>query len=122
MKNADLSMKIFGIYLAVLGLILAFTPNLVLPIFGFEEVTDIWIRLLGLIFCIISSIYYIAIRDKWLSFYKLSILGRTIVSAFILFWVIFEMAPWPLLIFGIVDLLAALWTAYSLINQKTSIT
>lgn len=122
MKNADLSMKIFGIYLAVLGLILAFTPNLVLPIFGFEEVTDIWIRLLGLIFCIISSIYYIAIRDKWLSFYKLSILGRTIVSAFILFWVIFEMAPWPLLIFGAVDLLAALWTAYSLINQKTSIT
>lgn len=117
MRNSHLSMKVFGIYLCLLGLTLASIPNLVLPPFGFQEVTDVWIRLLGLSFFLISSIYYLAIKEQWLSFYKLSAIARVIVCIFIFLCVAFNIAPWQLLIFGMIDILGSLWTSSSLRYQ-----
>lgn len=118
MCNSHLSMKIFGLYLCCLGLTLAFVPNLVLPIFGFEEVTDVWIRLLGLSFFLISTIYYTAIKEQWLSFYRLSAFARVIVCVFIIGCVVMDIAPWPLVIFAVIDLLGAAWTSNSLPCQS----
>lgn len=120
MCNSHLSMKVFGIYLCILGATLAMAPNMVLPWFGFQEVTDVWIRLLGLSFFLISAIYYLAIKEQWFSFYWLSSAARLIVCVFICGCVGFGIAPWPLLVFGIVDLLGAAWTSSALRCQPRS--
>jgi len=94
----------------MLGLTLALVPNLILPVFGFPEVTDVWVRLLGLSFFLISWIYYLAIKENWISFYTLSAWARITVSLFILACVMLGIAPWPLVLFGIIDAASAIWT------------
>lgn len=111
--NADLSMKVFGIYLCGLGLTLALIPNVVLPIVGFSPVDDSWIRIMGFSFFHISWIYYLAIKEQWISFYNLTALARLTIFGFMIILVIANNAPWQLIIFGIIDLAGALWTFIS---------
>ena len=110
MHMLKISMIVFGIYLCLLGIFLATIPNFVLPIFGFDQVHDIWVRLLGVSFFLISGIYYIAVKENIISFYKYSALARVTVFLFIVFSVSLGLAPWPLLIFGIIDAVSGAWT------------
>lgn len=104
------SMKVFGTYLAVVGICFATVPNLLLPVFGFEPAGDFWIRLFGLSLFLISWVYYIAIRDHWLSFYKLSALARFTAALFLAGCALIGFAPWQLFIFAFVDFAGAAWT------------
>ncbi len=49
MSKAAFTVKVFGVYLFVLGLILLVSPNTLLSIFGIPETTEVWIRVLGVI-------------------------------------------------------------------------
>lgn len=110
MDKGTVSILVFGVYLSILGLLLALFPNIALPIFGFDLVSDIWIRLLGLSFFLISGIYYLAIKENWVSFYSYTVFSRMVVAIFILLNVSFGLAPIQLLIFGLTDILCAVWT------------
>lgn len=110
MHLSKLSMVLFGIYLASVGLTLITIPNFMLPLFGFDQVTDVWIRLLGLVFTIVAGIYYLAIRENWLVFYKYTAGARLVICLFTVFCVASGLAPWPLLLFGVVDAVSGIVT------------
>src|ERR1043165_5121362 len=110
MTRAAKSLLVFGVYVAVLGLTLLLIPNVLLGLFGIPPTHEIWIRLNGM-FIICLSFYYIqAARHDITSFIWWTVPGRAAVIVYFIAFVFLAGAPWQLLLFGLVDLVFALWT------------
>lgn len=115
--NVFLSMRVFGIYLAGLAVLLILAPNLILVSFGFEPAVDVWPRVLGVLVAILSYYYLMAVRAANVEMIRWSVPAR--IGAFVAF-VLFVVVGWAqpmLILFGLVDLAAALWTWFALRQQ-----
>ncbi|MDQ3801612.1 MAG: hypothetical protein M3384_19490, partial [Acidobacteriota bacterium] len=111
MSGAAKSLFVFGIYLCGLGLLLLLVPNMLLQLFGVPQTSEVWIRVNGM-FVLCLSFYYIqAARGELTNFIRWTILGRgAVVFYFAAFVLLVSSAPKALLLFGLIDLLSALWT------------
>jgi hypothetical protein len=110
MSGAALSVFVFGIYLILSGLGFTFLPNTVLGLFGLPATQEPWIRIVGWLMVLIGYYYLMSGRRELRQFFPWTVIARTSVFViFVLFYVL-NWAPWTLLIFGIVDLLGAIWT------------
>jgi len=121
MSKAALSLFVFGIYVILLGIILMVVPNTLLAIFGLPATTEVWIRVVGMLVFLMGYYYIQASRNerKMISFYMWTVHARTSV---IIFFIIFSALGFvkPILIlFGVVDLLAAAWTWKTLPPQAS---
>lgn len=121
MSKAALSMFVFGIYVILLGIILMVVPNTLLAIFGLPATTEVWIRVVGMLVFLMGYYYIQASRNerKMISFYRWTVHAR---SSVIIFFIIFSALGFvkPILIlFGVVDLLAAAWTWKTLPPQAS---
>ncbi|HEX7313659.1 MAG TPA: hypothetical protein VF297_07045 [Pyrinomonadaceae bacterium] len=110
MSGAAKSLLVFGIYLCVLGLVLLLAPNMLLPPFGAPPTSEVWIRLNGM-FVLCLSFYYIqAARHELTSLIRWTVPARVAVIVYFAAFVLLLSAPKALLLFGLIDLLAAIWT------------
>jgi hypothetical protein len=110
LSRAARSLFVFGIYLCVLGLFLLLAPNLLLRVFGAPETSEVWIRLNGM-FVLCLSFYYISVaRSELTAFIRWTVWTRAAVIVFFAAFVLLVAAPRALLLFGVVDLLSAVWT------------
>ena len=121
MSKAALSMFVFGIYVILLGIILMVVPNTLLAIFDLPATTEVWIRVVGMLVFLMGYYYIQASRNerKMISFYRCTVHAR---SSVIIFFIIFSALGFvkPILIlFGVVDLLAAAWTWKTLPPQSS---
>lgn len=57
-SKSSLSVFVFGLYLAVLGIILLVAPNFLLGMFFMPDTTEVWIRVVGVL-VFYMSFYYI---------------------------------------------------------------
>ena len=114
MQSASFTIKAFGVYVILTGLSLMLTPNLLLAVFGIAPTNEFWIRQLGVLAIIVGYYYWACGTANATAFFKASIPGR--VGFFVLGagLVVFAQAPWQILLFGVVDLLGAGWTAWAL--------
>jgi hypothetical protein len=114
MSHAAKSLFVFGIYLCGLGLLLLLVPNLILPLFGVPPTNEVWIRVNGM-FVLCFSFYYVqAARHGLTSFIRWTVWARVAVIIYFASFVLLTAAPKALLLFGLVDLLAAVWTLLAL--------
>ncbi len=114
MSGPARSLFVFGIYLAVLGVLLLLFPNALLRIFGAPTTSEIWIRVNGM-FVICLSYYYIqAARHGVIAFIRWTVAARAAVIVYFVAFVLLGGAPKPLLLFGVIDLLSAAWTFMAL--------
>lgn len=110
MSRASKSLFVFGVYLCGLGLTLLLAPNLLLRLFGVPPTDEVWIRINGM-FVLCLSFYYIqAARNELTAFVRWTVWTRAAVIFFFAAFVLLTSAPKALLLFGLIDLLAALWT------------
>ena len=114
MSNAARSVFVFGIYLAVIGLGFLLIPNILLGFFGFPATTEPWIRVVATILLILSYYLIQAARNELTIFFRLTVHGRASVIVFFTAFVVFGLAQPILILFAVVDLLAAIWTALAL--------
>lgn len=108
------SLAVFGVYLLGLALVLLIVPNVLLGLFGLPPTQEVWIRVVGML---VGFLGYYDVRygtEAGRYFLQLSVHVRLSVPAFFLAFVLLAGAPWQLLLFGIVDLLGAVWTWWSL--------
>ena len=112
MSKVALSMFVFGIYVILLGIILMLAPNALLAIFGLPATTEVWIRVVGMLVFLIGYYYIRASRNEkeMINFYRWTVHARSSVVVFFIIFVAFGLVKPILILFGIVDLLAALWT------------
>jgi hypothetical protein len=110
MSHAAKSLFVFGAYLCGLGLILLLAPNLLLQVFGVPSTGEVWIRLNGM-FVLCLGFYYVQVaRNELTIFIRWTVWTRAAVIIFFAAFVLSVAAPKALLLFGLIDLLAAIWT------------
>lgn len=114
MSQAAKSLFVFGIYLCVLGLLLLLAPNLLLRLFGVPPTDEVWIRINGMFVLCLSFYYVKAARGELTDFIRWTVWARAAVILYFISFVLLVSAPKALLLFGLIDLLAAWWTLHAL--------
>ena len=110
MSRAAKSLLVFGIYVCCLGLILLLAPNLLLQLFGAPPTNEVWIRINGMFLLCLSFYYAQVARHELTTFISWTIPARIAVIIYFAAFVLLVAAPKALLLFGVIDLLAAMWT------------
>lgn len=110
MTPAARSLQVFGIYLLGLAVALVLAPNFLLGLFGMPATQEVWIRVLGLLVGIIGAYDVIMARRSLSPLYVPTVIARVLVFVAFVAFALLQIAPPQLVIFGVVDLLGALWT------------
>src|SRR5436305_6493215 len=119
MSRAAKSLFVFGIYLLLLGLSLLLVPNLLLRVFGAPQTNEVWIRINGMFVLCLSFFYVQAARNELTIFIRWTVWARIAVIIYFAAFVLFVSAPKALLLFGMIDLLSAIWTWLALKKDET---
>lgn len=119
MSKSATSVLVFGIYLVVTGLGFLLMPNTILGLLGFPATSEPWIRVVAVLLLIFAYYYIQTARSEDKGFFRLTVHGRASVIVFFGAFVLLDIAPANLLMFGVVDLLAAIWTALALRSEST---
>ncbi|MBM3470256.1 MAG: hypothetical protein FJX73_05625 [Armatimonadetes bacterium] len=120
MSNSARSVFVFGLYLAVLGVFLLVAPNILLGMFLVPHTTEVWIRVAGMLVLFLGFYYTQAARKEMTDFFRWTVYVRSTVIVFFASFVLLGMASPPLLLFGAVDLLGAIWTGLVLRSPKNA--
>ncbi len=118
MSKGALSVFVFGLYLLVLGIVLIVVPNFLLGLFSLPGTTEVWIRVVGMLVLILFFYYTQAARKEFTDFFRFTVYARASVIVFFIAFVLLGFADPPLILFGVVDLLGAIWTALALRSPK----
>jgi hypothetical protein len=120
MSRGAMSVFVFSIYLYILGAVLVVTPGTLLRIFDFPETDDLWIRVVGMLVIILGFYYSHAARAEFRPFFVWTVIGRSAVLLFFIAFVIADLAPPTLILFGLVDFAAAIWTFFAMRSESES--
>jgi len=115
MNPSEISIFVFGIYLAFVGAGFLFFPNTVLPIFKFPKTNEPWIRVMAILIALIAYYYIIAAQNDLTSIFWATVYGRFAVLVSFIILVITKKAKPMLISFGVIDALGGLWTLLTLL-------
>ena len=118
MSRSAVSVFVFGIYLLLLGAVLVIVPNVLLTVLFVPPTNEVWIRVVGMLILFLGVYYVLAARAELRQFFPWTVYVRSSVIVFFAAFVILGFAPVQLILFGSVDLAAALWTAWALRSAK----
>jgi hypothetical protein len=120
MSKPAKTILVFGAYMAVTGLGFLLIPNILLTLFGFPTTDEPWIRVVGLLVLILAFYYIQAARQEVDPLFRWSLYCRP--AAFVVFasFVLLGLAKPMLILFGVIDLLGALWTGLALRSSDAS--
>ena len=119
MSKSALSVFVFGVYLFILSITLLIIPNVLLKIFGFPPTEEVWIRVVGMLIFLISFYYFLSARKDMTDFFRWTVYLRSSVILFFIIFVWLDFALPVLILFGVVDLLGAVWTGLTLRSSKS---
>lgn len=112
------SLLLYGGYLILNGLLLVSVPGFAFPLVGLVFEGDPWIRVVGILAIEIGVYFVVVARRELADFYWLSVFGRLGVGAGFIALVVLGAAPLQLLLFAVVDICSALWTAMTLRSRS----
>ncbi|MBV5328301.1 MAG: hypothetical protein JZU65_11795 [Chlorobium sp.] len=114
MSHTAKSVFAFGIYELLLGPALMIMPDSILAFFDFPESKEVWIRVAGALVSIFAFYDIQAARCELTDYFRLSVYARSSVMLFFTVFVLSGLAKPMLMLFGVVDLPGAIWTARAL--------
>jgi len=118
MSNSARSVFVFGLYLVVLGLVLLVVPNFLLGLFSFPSTSEVWIRVIGMLVLYLAFYDIQAARSEWTDYFRWTVYTRASAIAFFIAFVLLGFVSPILILFGIVDLLGAIWTGLALRSEN----
>lgn len=118
MSKSAKTIYVFFIYMIISGLGFVFIPNIVLNLVGLPASSDIWVRAVGMMTILLGSYYGVMAKNEVKSFFYAASYGRLTVILFFTGFVLFDLAPLKLIMFGVVDLLGAIWTLRTLRTEN----
>ncbi len=118
LSRAAQSVGFFGIYLLSLGALLIVAPNLLLGLFQMVPTGEVWIRVVGMLVLFLGTFYVLAALGEVRQFFGWTVPVRACVLLFFIGFVLSGHAPATLLLFGVVDLAGAGWTAVALHRSR----
>jgi hypothetical protein len=112
-------MFVFGLYVAVLGIMMIVVPNFLLKI-SHTSTTEVWIRVAGMLLVFLAFYYTQAARKEMTDFFRWTVYTRSSVIVFFIIFVLLGLATPTLIMFGVIDLLGAIWTGLALRSAKAT--
>ena len=119
MSKSAFSMFVFGLYVAVIGIIMIVAPNFLLNAISRTSTNEVWIRVVGMLLFYLGFYYTQAARKEMTDFFRWTVYTRSTVIVFFAAFVLLGFARPPLVVFGVVDLLGAIWTGLALRSERT---
>jgi hypothetical protein len=110
------TIRIYSLYLFLMGGALVLVPNVMLSVLGFPTTQEVWIRMLGLFTLTVGIYYWQCARQEQRAFYRATVLGRLFFFSATAALTAVCHQPFMLAAIGCVDLLGALWTYSTLRN------
>lgn len=110
MSKSARTVFFFGIYLFIIGIALLLSPNVMLRMFGLPETGEVWIRVVGMLVIFLGFYYTQTARRELKEFFRLTVYTRATVIFFFAGFVLLGYAETPLMLFGGLDFVGALWT------------
>ncbi len=120
MSNAAKSIFVFGIYLIGLGATLVFAPHAASIVFGLPDTDGVWIRAFGMLLLFLAFFCIQSARKEVTEYFRWTVYTRSSVIVFFTAFVLMGLANPILMLFGVIDLLAAIWTGLALRPSKSS--
>jgi hypothetical protein len=120
MTRSATSVFVFAMYLVAVGVVLVVVPNLLLRVLGMAETDEVWIRVVGGLVLVLAYYYSQAARKGLEDFFRLTVVARTAVLLFFIALVLAGLAPPVLILFGVIDFVAAMWTAVALRSEASA--
>ena len=115
MSPAARSVFAFGLYLATGGIFLVLAPDWTCNVAGLRPPGEtLWVRLGGMLFLDVAYYCIRAARSEEIRFIRWSVLPRLVTLPFLGVVVAAGLENPSILVFGVVDTLAALWTILAL--------
>jgi hypothetical protein len=114
MSNGARSVFIFAIYMVLLGITLMLVPNVLLTLFALPATDEVWIRVVAMLVLLLAFYYIKAARAELKEFLQWTVYTRGSVILFFITFVALGLVKPALILFGVVDLLGALWTRAAL--------
>ena len=121
MRHSLLSLFVFAFYTLGLSLGLLVFPNFFLPLVDIPKTNEVWVRAAGMLLLGYSVYYFCVVRAAMVAFLRFTVLVRSLVIVFFASFVALGWAPWTFLVFGVIDLAAAIWTALALRAEGESL-
>ncbi len=118
MSKSAVSVFVFGLYLLLLGIFLIVAPNFLLGLFSIPSTSEVWIRVVGVLVLILSFYDIQSARKEMTEYIKLTVYARCSVIVFFTAFVLLGWVKPPLILFGAIDLLGAIWTGLALRSAK----
>jgi len=120
-QTPSFTIKVFGVYVIVgVGLPLLLAPNLFLSFLGVPPTEEIWVHMLGLVVTILGYYYLAAGFGNARPFFVATVYGRFGICAGCIGFMLLLSAPWQGLIFGVIDVVGALWTSAALRSEAVA--
>lgn len=114
MSKSAFSLRVFSIYMLIVGVVLIADPNWMLSLFGVPETREVWIRIVGMLMLIIGFIDFMASGNEMRLFFRWSVYARLAVTIFLIGFVVLASAPPVLLLFAAIEAGSAIWTGICL--------
>ncbi|MBL8345314.1 MAG: hypothetical protein JNN03_07725 [Rubrivivax sp.] len=114
MTKAAFSVRAFGYYMLVLGVVLVLAPNQLLGLSFMPPTNEVWIRVAGVLVLNIGVYYIYAAKCEATDFFAASVYTRILVFVAFAAFAALGLAKPMLVLFGAVDLLGGLWTLRAL--------
>ena len=121
MSKSPLSIFVFGVNLSLLALGFLIVPNTVLNFLGLLPTNEVWIRVVGTLLLGLSYYYILMSRLDFKPFFRFSAQARALVIAFSIVFILLGFVKAGVLVLGVIDFLAALWTALALKSESESV-
>ena len=118
MTRSGKSLWIFGIYVLFVAAGLLLVPNTMLGLLQLPQTNQIWPRIVGIPLVLLGSYYFLAGRNDLMEFIRWSVFARASVILFYVAFIVIGLAQPILILFGVVDLLGALWTGLALRTER----
>lgn len=113
MSTPAKSVFLFGFYILFMGVGLLLLPGTILGVLGLPEPQEIWVRVLGALSLALSVFYFSAGRAESTWFFRTSILTRGLFAVILIVLGLTNSIP-QLILFAVIDVAAAAWTAWAL--------
>ena len=117
MSQSAKSVFYFGIYIALLGLLLIFLPNTLLELVKVPPTDEVWIQLAGMLLLFMGFFYVQSGRHNLIPFFKWTLITRAVAFFFVLGFWLGGLVSWVILIFWLGDLAGLMWTWIALKNE-----
>ena len=114
MSGAARSIIYYSIYLGSLGLLLAVIPNLTISTLGLPPTDEVWIRLFGVLALVLGIKGIYGGRNELRGMMRVDVYTRLGFSVYLAVLLVVGLAPPVLIIIGVIDLAAAVWTLLEL--------